>query len=122
MLVNPVGQGTASRCGEKPARCGNKAADELVGHRGDDLGIDGRKRKSDRPARIADLDPAVNQLQPQLRADLHRVTVLTDDQTTMLVHARSLPAHYISRPKPDSSAADNRAGHGYGGRPFRGRG
>jgi hypothetical protein len=31
--------------------------------------------------------------------------VLTDDQTTTLVHATSLPAHYISPPKPHSSAA-----------------
>jgi hypothetical protein len=59
LQVNPASQDIASDSDQEPA-AGAEVGDELISHRRDNGGIDGRKWKANGPARIADGDPAAD--------------------------------------------------------------
>jgi hypothetical protein len=83
--VHPAGQDTPSDRDQQPA-VGAEPRDELIRHRRDDGGIDGRKREPNGPSGVADRDPAVNQLLSQPCADLPRITALAQDRKNMIAH------------------------------------
>jgi hypothetical protein len=89
LQVHPPSQDTASHRDQEPA-VGAEHGDELISHRRDNRGIDGQKRKANRPTGVADVDPAVNEFLSQSRTDLLRTTTLTQNRKHALSHARSL--------------------------------
>lgn len=68
--VHPADQATAGLGDEEPAAVRAEAGEELVSDRCDVGSADGKKWEPDRPAGVADQDPAVNEFPPQARGDL----------------------------------------------------
>jgi len=86
--VHPACQDITHDSDQEPA-VGAQAGDELISHRRDNTGIDGQKGKANRPAGIADADPAGNQFLSQSRTDLPRITALVQDRKNTLTPTRS---------------------------------
>ena len=90
LQVHPASQVIAGTSEDKPAAVRVEAVDEVISHRRDDAGINGRKREPGRPSGIADRDPAVNDVMPEPCTDLRRIDALTQCGNNALAHTGSL--------------------------------
>jgi hypothetical protein len=95
MDVHPAGQSSAYPRDQEPTAVRAEASEELVSHRCDVGDIDRKKREPDRPAGVADQDPAVDKLASQARRDLLRTGYLAHQRINTLAHPGSLPGRCV---------------------------
>ena len=105
MDVHPAGQSSAYPRDQEPTAVRVEASEELVSHRCDVGDIDRKKREPDRPARVADQDPAVDKFPSEAGADLLRAGYLAYQRINALAHPGSLPGGSVKPQTPSASAA-----------------
>jgi hypothetical protein len=103
--VHPAGQGIAGPRDEEPAAFRAEASEQLVSDRCDVGDSDRKTWEPDRPAGVANQDPAVDKFPSQAGGDLLRAGYLAHQRINALARPRSLPGRCVKLQTPPASAA-----------------